>query len=65
MLIAAVSTIVSCIVKPKIVNFARFSVFDGIDAARKAANFQTYFFIGEILTIMGLFLVNYAINHEE
>lgn len=59
------SAIVSCIVKPKIVNFARFSVLDGIDAARKAANFQTYFFIGEVLTMLGLFLVNYEINNEE
>lgn len=32
---------------------------DAYDAARKAANFQTYFFIGETMLVAGIYLVNY------
>jgi hypothetical protein len=64
-LIAISSTIINCVVKPKIINFARFSMYDAYDSGKKAANFQAYFYIGETVTLLGLFLVMYQQENEE
>lgn len=63
-IIAIVSVVVSCLVKPRIINFARFSLYDAFDSAKRAANFQSYFFIGETIFAIGLFLVIYQRHYD-
>lgn len=45
-LIAIITVTISCLVKPKIINLARFSLFDAYDATKRAAIFNTFFSIG-------------------
>jgi hypothetical protein len=44
---------------PRVVNYGRLSLEDAHEVAKKAANFQSYFFIGETIFAMGLYLVMY------
>lgn len=58
-IIAVFSSVICVLVIPRIINYARFSVYDSFDAAKKAANFQSFFMIGWTILVMGLFLVFY------
>ena len=58
-IIGFVCIVVSCLVKPKIINLGRYGAFDCYDAAKKAVNFQTYLVVGEVMLILGIYLVTY------
>jgi hypothetical protein len=64
-IIAAGSVVVSCLIFPRVIHFSKLSFFDAYSAGRKAANFQSYFFVGEIIFAMGLFLVMHQRSNEE
>lgn len=58
-IIIAVSAIVTCLAKTKIITCARFSLSDAYDAAKRAANFLTYLVIGEVVFVIGIFMIVY------
>jgi len=63
-IIAVVSVLISGMVHPRIINYARFSLSDAYDSAKKAAIFQSFFFIGETILIIGIYLVIYQRKYD-